>query len=105
MSGAAALQNPALTSYLGKVRLAVDDSIELEDGVSAKHDSVNVRTEHRGCLEPGKQKHHLDRGEWACGLDRGILVDKRRQHNRLDSRGPQGGKSGGRGGGEVQAHW
>ena len=104
MSGATTLQKPALTSHLGAVRLTVNDAVELESGVTAEHESVNIRTEHRGCLEPGKQKHHLDRGEWACGLDRSILVDKRREHDGLDPRSPQGGKSRRRGGGEIEAH-
>jgi len=86
------------------VRFAVDDAVELEGRVTTEHESVDRRSEYRGCLEPSKQEHHLYRAEGCGGLDSGILVHMGRQYDRLDPRGAERGESSRRGGREVKAY-
>ena len=95
------------------MRLAVDRAAREERGVAAEDEPVDrlalVRApDDRLGLGLREQLHQVGCLEWAGfrlpGRHDGLLVDARRDGDRLDPGGAEGLQPGGRRGGEVQAH-
>jgi len=113
-AGGAAHLVPTAGRLLGRVRLAVDPAADLEHRVAADHDAVELSDRRelvgdRRRLRPGEQQHQFGRRKVGAPLGCGgcghsILVDVRRLRERLDPGLSQKQQSGGRGGGEADAH-